>query len=426
MPFQTPVDIGNRALQHLGAIRIDPLVGFSENSRNAAAISFCYDKLRQAELRRNFWTFSITKTVLRPLTLTTMFLAPALWASTTAYNLGSLVTDTAGAIWMSQQAFNLNNAPGNSLLWELYTGPLTLDAFDETLKTAYSAGELVYDTPGDGTVKVYMSLTNANSDDPENTITAWSSTVEYFKGQTITFSGTSYQSLIDFNLNNSPPSPAPWLVGTTYSTGNSVSGSDGFNYTSIGNGNVGHDPTVDGGVHWTATNVLTAWQSVSASGSVNWLLLTVALQDIPVLWPVGSGPTIQTATKNAYRLPAGFLREAPQSPKQGSSSFLGAPSGRMYEDWVYSGKYIVTNQLGPLIYRFVADISNVNNMDPMFCEGLAARIGYETCEEITQSNAKQQTCLEAYKRSMSEARTVNAIEQGPIEPPEDDYITCRI
>jgi hypothetical protein len=63
--------------------------------------------------------------------------------------------------------------------------------------------------------------------------------------------------------------------------------------------------------------------------------------------------------------------------------------------------------------------------DPMFVEGFGSRIALETCEPITQSTEKLKAIAGEYKTFMGEARTVNAIEQGPTEPPEDDYITCR-
>jgi hypothetical protein len=40
---------------------------------------------------------------------------------------------------------------------------------------------------------------------------------------------------------------ALWLVGTTYSQRQAVTGSDGVAYTSLINGNVGHDPTLQAG-----------------------------------------------------------------------------------------------------------------------------------------------------------------------------------
>jgi hypothetical protein len=65
-------------------------------------------------------------------------------------------------------------------------------------------------------------------------------------------------------------------------------------------------------------------------------------------------------------------------------------------------------------------------MDDMFCEGLGARIGLAVCEPLTQSTAKTNTIAQEYQKFMSEARAVNGIETGAVEPPLDDYIACRM
>jgi hypothetical protein len=56
------------------------ITAFTDDSKAASAVSFCYDKLREAELRRNVWVFSIRKAALRPVDTTTKLLAPAAWA----------------------------------------------------------------------------------------------------------------------------------------------------------------------------------------------------------------------------------------------------------------------------------------------------------------------------------------------------------
>jgi hypothetical protein len=157
-----------------------------------------------------------------------------------------------------------------------------------------------------------------------------------------------------------------------------------------------------------------------------WAPLYASLTSFNFVYPLGTGPLSQEMTKNVFRLPAGYLRQAPQDPKAGRYSFLGAPAYNTDNDWVFEGKFLLSQCPTPIILRFVADVMRVNDMDDMFCEGLAARIGLETCETITNSTAKQQTCNNAYAKFMGEARTANAIEIGPIEPPEDDYIACRL
>lgn len=430
--FLTAVDISNRALQHVGQDLIDTSLGFTEQSKRAQQTAFAYPKLRRAELRRNVWRFAIKRQVLRPIDTDTMLLAPALWVSTTTYFAGSIVNDENNIPWISLIPNNLGNEPQYSPYWAQYFGPLTVSLYDED--TSYSAGELVYTADGDGTNRVYLSLQSGNADDPA-TGTAWAATTTYFKNQVVTYSSVAYMSLIDLNINNTPSSSAAaWASGTTYSAGQAVRGSDGYKYTSVGSGNVNHDPTTDGGVNWTNTNDLVPWATdfVGGDGSLKWLQIGgeefpmgATLTTLNILYPIGSGPSTQAATRNAYRLPAGFLRQAPSDPRAGSVSYLGSETGLAYTDWLFEGNYIVSRESNPIMLRFVADVVDVRQMDDMFCEGLGARMALEISEPLTQSTAKKQIIASEYEKFMTEARLVNSIETGSEEPPVDDYIACR-
>lgn len=53
--------IANRALQKIGVTRISSL---TEGSKNADEVNFCFDFLKDAELRANFWTFAIQRAAL--------------------------------------------------------------------------------------------------------------------------------------------------------------------------------------------------------------------------------------------------------------------------------------------------------------------------------------------------------------------------
>lgn len=522
--FSTQVDIANRACQHCG---VDRIADFNEDSVQASEISFNYDKLRRAELRRNVWVFSIKRAALRPvLQGQTMLLNPVLWSSTTTYGLGAIVADTAGYLWQSMAQDNLNNVPDSSEDWDSYCGPMTVNLFDNTGQTGYYAGELVYESPGDGTYNVFMSLTTGNNQDPRAP-TLWVSTTQYMRDQVVRFyaqwasgttyaagntvaytdgnayvaitsgnvgntpststanwavvpatlappyynaastysvgnfvtylgvnyasrvnsnvgntpsssptqwaaqtTGTFYASLIDFNLNIDPSQvPLPWSNSTTYSAAQTVSGSDGFIYSSIGNGNVGHDPTQTSGF-WTNTNVLAGWTTTNpfGIGAQPWVqIINAKLNGLITPYPVQSStPSAQSFSRNYYRLPSNFMRRAPQDPKQGSVSFLGAPSAMMYDDWVLEGKFLVTRDSNPIVLRFAADIVRVTEMDDLFCEGLGARIGFEIVERLSQSDAKKASIGTAYNKFMGEARAVNGIEASPTEAPEDDYISTRI
>ncbi len=430
--FQTPIDIGNRAAQYCGAEMMDATQGFSEVSKVARQIGFVYGKLRRAELERNVWTFAVRHAALRAIDVNTMLLQPSLWGSGVSYFAGSIVADGNGTNWVSRIQNNLNNQPNSSTSWEPYFGPLTVTLFDPA--QSYFAGELVYITPGDGTYRVYVSLQTGNSDVP-STATAWSATTTYDTDQVVTYLSVGYMSLIDLNLNQQPSlAPSAWSAATTYSAAQKVyNPTDGIIYQSIGSGNINNNPATDGGVHWTNTGVLCPWvPAVVGSGSLKWLEIGgaefasgVGLTTMNIIYPIGSGPSTDSVTKNVFRLPSGFVREAPQDPKAGSASWFGAPTNSIYNDWVYENHYIVTSCGNVIVLRFVADMQDVSRMKTMFCEGLAARIAEEVCEPLTQSTAKLGAITQAYNKVMGEARQINAIEAGSEEIPLDDYIACR-
>lgn len=425
--FLTPVDIANRACQHCGVTRIDYAQGFEEDSKAASEIGFVYDKLRQAELRRNTWRFAIKHAVLRPMDDDTRLLAPAMWSGNTTYCLGEIVTDVLNYVWVSTAPQNTNRPPGYAKGWAPYFGPLTIQPFDEDL--SYWAGDVVYVAAGDGTYSLYFSLKSDNDSVP-GTPEDWDDETTYRVDDLVTVSSTVYRSLIDLNVNQAPASTyhAAWAVATTYTTGDKVVATNGYIYTSVGAGNTGNDPLYDiSATYWTK-GALAAWTTDTTgrgTGSTNWQPLVSVLQDYRLLSPMLSGLTLQRTPVNAYRLPANYLRMAPQNPKAGSYSYLGAPSGLSYDDWNIEGDYIVTTDSGALILRFVADFVDVASMDAMFCEGLAARIGLEVCEPLTQSTAKKQAIASEYNKFMTEARIINGIETGPTEPPVDDWVACR-
>lgn len=366
--YQTPVDIANVACQHLGVPRI---TAFSDDSKEASELAFRYDKVRAAELRRNLWVFSTKKAAIRAAGLSTRTWTPPTYSNAITYPVGAVVVQD-GLYWQSRVAGNFNNTPGfeSAGIWEVYFGTRHPDGWD--ISQAYFAGELVY-TP-----------------------IAWVSTTTYASGNQVAWNGVIYQSLINSNLGNQPDKSVgtDWsvVVSPTYTV-----------YLSLQSNNTGVPGT-----------------------SALWLPVNGSTVPLSPLWPVGSGPSSQTVTLNVYPLPYGFLRDAPQDPKAGSNGYLGAPSGQQYNDWTYNSNFITTVETQPIVLRFGADITNVNRMDPMFCEGLGARLAIECCESITQSEGKLKAAWLSYNTVMKEARQVNGIEQGPTEPPEDEYITVRI
>ena len=309
---------------------------------------------------------------------------------------------------------------------------------------------------------LYQSLLNGNAGNQPDISPAWWTPIvnvinEWVQGQTYTagsfaldqvFSSVSYTltglysasftitDTIFQALNtvvNDQVSPAndptnwqsmytTWAIGTTYNLGQVVSYS-GVLYQSLVAANVGYTPSTSP-TDWTTTLTNTLY------GSLNWLQLPglTTLTPLVIDYPLNSGPASSLSTPNIFRLPNGYLRMAPKNPKGNVVSFLGAPSGdNTPDDWVFEGNYIVSQSWYPIRIRFVADVSDVTRMDSMFCEGLAAAIGLAIAPRTTQSENKVAGSIEhAYSEIMGEARDVNGIEVGYTEPPEDDYVNCRL
>lgn len=398
--FSAPVDIGNRALQRVGSPR---MLSFSDNTKEASEVFFVYDKLRQAELQRNIWRFAIRVAALRPYTPDMKLLSFSLYNGATAYSFMDIIVSAVdGNIYICQVANTGHEPSASPTYWVRYFGPDIATQF----------------------------------------ITSW-------------------------------------ILAFTYAKGDQVVGSDGAGYVAL-SATTGNNPTTDGGVHWALDSTITGIQFNSTqnaytaansygqinsfyageltrvgavtyvslannntdipvwSGTTKWMALTALPTQSPYqfVYPIGAGPFSDASTKNVYRLPVGYLKEAPQDPKSGQAQFLGAPDGSQFEDWNFQDRYFTSwgtglgangqfTTQGVIAFRFVADVTDVTLMTSMFCEGLACRIGEEVCEVLTQSTDKIKICQALYKQFMGDARTMNLIEIGPIYPPEDSYITCR-
>lgn len=378
--FTEKLDIINRALQKVGAQRITSLT--DTTSPNAPEAVAMYDKIRSAELRRNQWRFAIRRAVMRPIGSfnATKIVAFGTYNSGTTYAVNDVVAGSDGTYYFSLVSGNLNHDPTSTTgYWRVYFGPLT-------------ASEFV----------------------------------------------TDYGS------------------GFTYASGDHAVGSDDLVYVSLADGNINHDPTTDGGVHWEVASTADSEDTTAATDtsfyagemvfiggttylskisgnddtppSSNWIALstqpTLSLPNF--IYPIGSGPLSQSATRNVFRLPYGYLREVPRDTRAGSVSALGAPTNMYYTDWEMEGDYIVSREGSPIIYRFVADIQDVTLMDNLFCEGLASRMALELAQRLTMSDGKTQLLAQEYAKFISEARLASFIEIGPVEPPLDDWLAVRV
>ena len=205
------------------------------------------------------------------------------------------------------------------------------------------------------------------------------------------------------------PIVAPlYSASVTYNAGDLVHDATPYFYVSLANNNLNNTPS--GGAPW-----------VKDTNTPNYLSLYL-------IEPAGPGMTISNTGGNPasfartiFPLPNGYQRALQPDPKVASVSNLVTSAAVRYNDYQFEGNNIISASTTPILLRFVADVSDVSAMDPLFCEGLAARIAYEVCETITQSNVKLQAIAQAYQKFVKDARLINWIETGSTEAQEEEY-----
>src|SRR6266404_2036131 len=126
-----------------------------------------------------------------------------------------------------------------------------------------------------------------------------------------------------------------------------------------------------------------------------------------------------------YQLPAQCLRilnVGDFSPGADTSDYR----NRTVADYSIEGNLILTNIASPLSLRFIQQITDPGQFDSAFAEAFAARLAWETCEQITQSGEKRKLAMTEYKAAILEAAQANALEIPPDFKADDSWMLARI
>jgi hypothetical protein len=232
-----------------------------------------------------------------------------------------------------------------------------------------------------------------------------------------------------------------WAIGSSFDLNDIVLYTDGLLYISLLNTNVGNVPTT-ATTKWSLyTGPITAslydstliyypGELIFTAGPVTYIVLTqTAAGDVPAdgtEFHIFNGAGAVTTAATPYRKPLtmrtfgfvqprDFLRLAPIDPRYS----MAAP------DYLFESGAIISNDPGPLNWRYVRDVIDTTLFDDLFVTALAASVAMKICEEVTQSTAKLTTISALYEKALYEARVADGIESGPIETEEDDWITVR-
>ncbi len=94
--------------------------------------------------------------------------------------------------------------------------------------------------------------------------------------------------------------------------------------------------------------------------------------------------------------------------------------------WRIEGRFILSNEPGPLYIRYLASITDTSQWDSSFAEAFACRLASELAEDLTQSNVKRELAMKEYDQAISAAVRSNAIELPPEDTGDDSWIMSRL
>ena len=127
----------------------------------------------------------------------------------------------------------------------------------------------------------------------------------------------------------------------------------------------------------------------------------------------------------AYPLPGDFLDLAPPDPMF-SANAGGPVAGNMTQnDWRIEEGQILSDMAPPLQIRYITSNLTESQFDASFAEAFAAALAVQTCEELTNSNAKIATAGKIYDDAIELAKQRNAFESRPMKAPVSLWLSKR-
>lgn len=128
---------------------------------------------------------------------------------------------------------------------------------------------------------------------------------------------------------------------------------------------------------------------------------------------------------NAYQLPPDYLKLAQIGDQYIPPSMADYRTG---DDsaWAIESGQLLTDFGAPLRFRYVRDVTDPGQFNPLFDEVFASKLAAEACYAITQSRDGQQVALNDYKTAIREAAIGNAIEKPPQGLPDDSWMIGRL
>jgi hypothetical protein len=95
-------------------------------------------------------------------------------------------------------------------------------------------------------------------------------------------------------------------------------------------------------------------------------------------------------------------------------------------DWQIEGRKLLTDDPGPLDLRYVYELTDPNEMDPLLIDAFSSRLAWKVATRVVDSNTMTAAARQMYMDTLGAARKANAFENISAEPPEDSWLTARL
>ena len=96
------------------------------------------------------------------------------------------------------------------------------------------------------------------------------------------------------------------------------------------------------------------------------------------------------------------------------------------QEYVVEGKYILSNQAGPLKLRYLSRVTDPVQFDAAFDMAFSAYLAYIVAEPLTASAEQKQMAYNDYRNAIKDAVIANAIENPPESLADQTWILARL
>jgi hypothetical protein len=83
--------------------------------------------------------------------------------------------------------------------------------------------------------------------------------------------------------------------------------------------------------------------------------------------------------------------------------------------WRVEGRYLLTDEGGPLPIEYVGQLTDVAQWDALLVEAIAYRLAADVAWPMTGSESRREAMMAAYRMALAEARRIDAREQSQDE-----------